>query len=189
MSQTPQGNAPQNAPTGSNGLGIAGFIISLVAICTGFLLSPIALLLSVIALFKRPKGFAVAGTIIGGLGSLVLVVTAVFLISFGSQMLALGMKGFKAWQTLQQGDARVQQARQDEGELPSTEAGTELVEDLKDPWGQSLRYKRKNNDYRVLSAGPDQQFGTGDDLRFKLGTVHVGSDSSFGQGSAGQNQP
>src|SRR5438105_4112972 len=53
----------------TNGLGIAGFIISLLAIPTLGLLSPVALLLSLIALLRRPRGFAFAGFIIGLLGT------------------------------------------------------------------------------------------------------------------------
>src|SRR6056297_1203570 len=54
----------------SNTLGTAGFVTSLVGWVTCGVLCPIGLLLSVIALFKAPRGMAIAGTIIGGLGSL-----------------------------------------------------------------------------------------------------------------------
>jgi hypothetical protein len=182
MSQSQQATAGAGESAGKNGLGIAGFVTSLVAICTGFLLSPIALLLSAIALFKKPKGFAIAGTIIGGLGSIVLAIGAILVVSAGSTIVAMGWQGYQAWQTLQQGDGRIQQARQNEGQLPETQAGRQMVDDIQDPWGQTLRYERQGGDYRVISAGPDKQFGTGDDLRFKQGKLHMGSDSSFGQG-------
>ena len=54
----------------SNGLAIAGFVCSLLGLFTGFLLSPIGLILSLVAL-GRPggRGFAVAGVVIGLLGS------------------------------------------------------------------------------------------------------------------------
>jgi len=61
-------------PPSQNGLGIAGFVISLVAIpCTCGFLSPVALLLSLIALQSRPRGLAIAGTILSGLGTTFLV--------------------------------------------------------------------------------------------------------------------
>jgi len=35
---------------------------------------------------------------------------------------------------------------------------------LKDPWGTEMRYESGKDGYRVLSAGADRAFGTGDDL-------------------------
>ena len=45
----------------TNGLGLAGFIVSLVGICSGGVLSPIGLVLSIVGLFREPRGFAIAG--------------------------------------------------------------------------------------------------------------------------------
>ena len=49
-----------------NVLGIIGFVLSLIPLTYGggILLSSIALILSFIALFKRPRGFAIAGFVI-----------------------------------------------------------------------------------------------------------------------------
>lgn len=51
-------------PKKSNALGLTGFILSLLSPCTCGLLAPIALLLSIIGLFKEPRGLATAGTVI-----------------------------------------------------------------------------------------------------------------------------
>ena len=57
-------------PPPSNSLGISGFVVSLAGVVVTFgFLCPIGLILSLIALRKEPRGFAVAGTIIGLLGS------------------------------------------------------------------------------------------------------------------------
>ena len=64
--QTANVYVPQNP---RNGLGLAGFITSIVGWITFGLLCPIGLLLSIIALFKAPRGFAIAGLVIGVLGS------------------------------------------------------------------------------------------------------------------------
>ena len=50
----------------SNVLGIIGFVLSLIPLTYGggILIWSIALILSFIALFKRPRGFAVAGFVI-----------------------------------------------------------------------------------------------------------------------------
>lgn len=53
----------------SNGLGVAGFVLSLVGFLSCGLLSPLALLLSFIALFKPPRGLAIAGFVLGLVGS------------------------------------------------------------------------------------------------------------------------
>jgi type II secretion system protein G len=74
---SPQYQAPvqqvivQQAP--SNGLGTAGFVISLIGFLTCGLLCPLGLLLSFFGILKPPRGLAIAGTILGGLGSLWLV--------------------------------------------------------------------------------------------------------------------
>ncbi len=36
--------------------------------------------------------------------------------------------------------------------------------DLQDPWGTAMRYEPAGAGFRVLSAGPDRHFGSGDDL-------------------------
>lgn len=84
----------QPAPPRSNGLGIAAFIVSLVAIFTGGILSPIALLLALIALFRRPRGFAFAGFILGGLGTLFLVVWLAFFGVLGFSCLNMGRQAY-----------------------------------------------------------------------------------------------
>ncbi len=93
MSQHPQHPQPpqerpqvvyQQAP--SNGLGVAGFVVSLVGflVCGG-LVCPIGVIMSAVALGREPKGFAIAGLIIGLLGSAWLVI---FFIFFGFAALA-----------------------------------------------------------------------------------------------------
>ena len=62
----------------SNGLGVAGFVTSLVSLLftCGFL-SPISLLLSLIGLTKKPRGFAIAGSLISGLQLLLILIIGV----------------------------------------------------------------------------------------------------------------
>src|SRR4051794_39566029 len=65
--QTPVNYTVIQPPT--NGLGLAGFITSLVGLVTCGVISPVGLILSLIGLMKSPRGFAVAGTILGLIGS------------------------------------------------------------------------------------------------------------------------
>src|SRR5688572_31071314 len=65
---------PVAPPASSNGLGVAGLIVSIVGWLTCGLLCPIGVLLSLFGLFKRPRGLAIAGLVVGLAGSLFLVV-------------------------------------------------------------------------------------------------------------------
>ena len=48
-------------------------------------------------------------------------------------------------------------ARDNDGALPQTEAGNELLSDFKDPWGLPLVYTQQNSrTCRILSTGPDK---------------------------------
>ncbi len=65
-------------PRRSNGLGVAGFVVSLVGVFTLGLLCPVGLLLSLMALLRSPRGFAFAGVVIGLLGTIFLAVMVSF---------------------------------------------------------------------------------------------------------------
>ncbi len=66
--------------SGGNGFGLAGFIISLVSVLTVFLLAPLGLILSLIGLRKAPRGLAIAGAVIGGIFTLLLLLLAAILL-------------------------------------------------------------------------------------------------------------
>ena len=66
----------------SNGLGVSGFILSLIGLIFG-LIHPIAIIslfigfiLSFIGLFRKPRGFAIAGFLIGLISILVIIAFA-----------------------------------------------------------------------------------------------------------------
>ncbi len=89
--QNPQPVFLNQEPTQSNGIGIAGFILSVLAIFVGWvpflgwLVWVLGLILSFIGVFKAPKGFAIAGLII----SLIGVVLFIFL--FGAIFALIGL--------------------------------------------------------------------------------------------------
>ena len=70
----------QNVEKKSNGIGIAGFVFALVAVFLGWVpilnwvLWAIGALLSIIGLFKKPRGFAVAGFVISFISVILLIV-------------------------------------------------------------------------------------------------------------------
>lgn len=55
----------QQAPSAEkNGLGTAGFVLSLIALFFGWIIWILGLIFSFIGVFKRPRGLAIAGLII-----------------------------------------------------------------------------------------------------------------------------
>lgn len=156
---------PQSAPT--NILGIIGFITSILGLVTCGLLAPVGLILSGIALFKAPRGFAIAGTVISLIGS-------VFL-AFWGFVIVMGVLGLQAAGGALSTVAVLAEARQAvEGERRASGTtdvlddarGNEIASRFTDGWGQPLRYERQGDTFRILSAGPDKTFGTADDLDF-----------------------
>ncbi|MDR1984007.1 MAG: hypothetical protein LBQ28_04195 [Prevotellaceae bacterium] len=71
----------------SNGLGIAGFVLALIALflgwipVLGWILWILGLIFSCIGLFKVPKGFAIAGFIISIISFIVLVTAIASLVA------------------------------------------------------------------------------------------------------------
>lgn len=52
----------------------------------------------------------------------------------------------------------------DSDDYPSDEAGSAMIAHLKDEWGNSLVYRRKDELYLIVSPGPDGILDTADDL-------------------------
>lgn len=74
----------------SNGLGVAGFVLSILGWITCGLLLPFGLLFSFIGLFKRPRGLAIAGFVISSVGAL-LAVSVVAIIGIGGAAALIGI--------------------------------------------------------------------------------------------------
>jgi len=81
----------QQEPNQSNGIGTAGFVLSVMAVFVGWIpflgwfIWFLGLVLSFIGIFKAPKGFAIAGLII----SLIGIVMLIFL--FGAIFALIGL--------------------------------------------------------------------------------------------------
>ena len=170
----------------TNGLGIAGFVCSLVGLCSGGVLSPVGLILSLIALGKRPRGFAIWGVVLGALGScgILLALLLVPLVIAGA-LAAAGLAGFAAviagaggTDIESQFDMAVLSLNTEEriaqstgGVLPATldEAAPGVSERLKtDAWGNAYNFEltEGGTKYRLYSAGPDGVPKTADDVVF-----------------------
>lgn len=73
-------------------MGIAGFVLSLLGLVSCGLLSPIGLILSWIGMYREPKGLAIAGFVMGLIGSFWLFVA----LAFGLFAVVLGLLGIAA---------------------------------------------------------------------------------------------
>ncbi len=167
--------APRTSET--NGVGLAGFIISLLGLVgTCGLLSPIGLILSLVGLGKEPRGFAIAGTIIGAIGSLWLLgVIAIFALAASvvaaavagalGLVVALGVLGFDDAAEIYEGIEDYYQAN---GRVPAQLSDIQGLsqEQLTDAWGNTFEYEVVDggNAFFLRSVGKDGQAGTGDDL-------------------------
>ena len=156
----------------ANALGIAGFVVSLVGlVCTVGVLSPIGLLLSLFALFKPPRGFAIAGVVVGTLGTVLAAAVGVGLwmvwLGLGKAAEVLGPH-FDTASELIAIDGKVRGAYDSSGDPPSEEKGNALVSEHLDGWGRPFRYVLSPDTrqflWKVESAGEDGSFGTPDDI-------------------------
>ncbi|UUO08938.1 hypothetical protein M4951_11610 [Blastopirellula sp. J2-11] len=153
-----------------NSMGVFGFFVSLFGLVfTLGAISPVGLLISLMALFHPRRGFAVAGVLFGLMG------TALIAAIVGTATVAADAYHHYAHEMpqIEQTLAHLDEAivvietdRQAKGELPEGVDGNKLVLPITDAWEQSLRYEPEDSgQYAVRSAGPDQQFDTPDDLR------------------------
>lgn len=156
MSQMPQDDfALEFQQPRSNTLGLVGFILS-------FCLSPIGLILSLIGLGKPPRGFAIAGVVIGLLGTCLWI--------GGGMVVFWGVRVARETQEVTSGVGAIQtaltQAKGPDGKYPADLTGLSLGAQANDPWGRPYKYERTPDGlgYMLTSAGKDGQPDTGDDI-------------------------
>lgn len=154
----------------SNGLGIAGFVVSLVGLlggCFGLMvLCPLGLIFSLIALGKPPRGFAIAGTVIGALGSVwLLLAMLLFGGIFAGVLGAAAVLGGDLRQTATVNE-RIDAFWTAQGRLPADMAELEA----KNPTGIApadlhVQYtKDGESTYTLKAPGLDKKMGTSDDI-------------------------
>lgn len=157
---------PTQPPASKNTLGLVGFIVSLVGSLGCGLGAPIGLIISLIALRRQPKGFAIAGMIIGILGSIYLVWMGMWVVS---GLLDIGRTINESARTVgaaQPARDAIVAARNTSGSLPSEIEGNAIVSKHVDAWQTPFRYKLVDGAFSIISAGEDKRFDTGDDVVF-----------------------
>jgi hypothetical protein len=148
-------------------LGIAGFVVSLVAFLTCGLISPIALMLSLFALFKRPRGFAIAGSMLALLGTAMLSLAVFLPLAAARESRRQHEHDRAEAQTREHiatAVALVEQSRAQNGGLPRDSIGQQMILGVMDGYGGELHYRRIDDArFEVRSAGRDGIFHNADD--------------------------
>ena len=166
----------QRQSQGWNWWAFFGFPMSLFALVFTFgLLSPVALLLNLIGLRKRPRKLATAGTLVSLIGTSILVFFVVG--GVASQMhdhhaqqramARIEIQKATAATRVVLSDATaelVEFVEDNEGFLPSDIDACILMLKHEDAWGEPLRYDELQKGGVVRSAGPDCIFDNDDDL-------------------------
>jgi membrane-bound ClpP family serine protease len=161
----------------ANALGIIGFILSLIGLA-GICIPPVGLLavigviLSFIGLFRAPRGLAIAGLLVGLLGSLFVAFYTVLFIMFGIAS-AAGFGQFVPRLECLVDFLQIQQAvatyRATKNTYPTTlEDLTSLDQDAKvDHWGHPYHFSVdvQTGEVTLLSDGADGIAGNDDDIK------------------------
>ena len=155
----------------SNGMGVAGFVVSLIGLVgTCGLLCPLGFLFSLIGLGKEPRGLAIAGTVIGGVGCLFLSVLAIYIFAIlGDFGMDWGFESDevrieRSEEAVEEAAELIEQKREELSRLPSAGDGNRLISTVTDGWQRSLMYVVEGGAYDVISAGPDAEFFNDDDI-------------------------
>ncbi|MEL6497185.1 MAG: DUF4190 domain-containing protein [Planctomycetota bacterium] len=152
----------------SNSLGLAGFIVSLAGWITCGALCPVGLILSLCALGKRPRGFAIAGVVLGLPGVLFFL-----LFGFGLIFAVLGigaaatLAAVVAGQQLKLAQAQaVLRAEYAETSTLPDETGAQALFVAELGWEpDEVRYIRNSDtSFTLIEPGQDGAFDTSDDL-------------------------
>ncbi|MBL8746857.1 MAG: DUF4190 domain-containing protein [Phycisphaerae bacterium] len=160
--QSPEPWADQPRPAATNVLGIVGFVLA-------FCLSPIGLILSLVALAKPPRGFAIAGSVVGLIGTIVWVVLGLGMF-FGGDIIVKAF-GLGADHGIIESQLNSYAAAHN-GEIPADLVTAGVPESArKDPWDHEYKFVRSDDgkSWTLTSASFDGQFGTADDAVFTKG--------------------
>lgn len=151
----------------SNSLGVAGVIVSTVGLLTCGLLSPIGLLFSLLGLLKAPRGAALAGTVIGAFGTLLLGIIG---ISFIGLLQAIG-PGFESIRDAfvgLGGSVSIKQYYDQHGQLPDDATGQQELTKMLGELAGDVQYRQVDDQqFEIRLLGPDRVWDTADDRIYK----------------------
>ncbi len=156
-----------------------GFPFSLFSLLTAGVLSPFALMMNLIALRKRPRRLATAGTIVSLIGTGILATIVV-----GTSMMAAHRhheqemaqisrankkNAAKTASVLNEVSGEFEMYRdKHDGVLPDAIDANMVALSYKDAWGHELRFDSERDHAILRSPGPDKKFNTQDDITRKI---------------------
>lgn len=156
---------PPKPPT--NGWGTAGFIFSIFGIFTGGLLSPVALLMCMLGLRKKPRSFAMIGFLLSLLGSAFLASVVAIPVIAAHRHHEHRMQRDQiemTYRSVQAVVSTIEAQAQLAGERLDGFSGNAITIQHKDAWETDLRFDEGEEGFAVRSAGPDRHFDTQDDV-------------------------
>ncbi|QDU75182.1 hypothetical protein Pan97_22060 [Bremerella volcania] len=165
-----ESNQCHHKKSSTNVLGAWGFGISLFGLLMTFgLLCPLGLLLSFFGLFAKKRGIAIAGTIIGGIGTTIVAIGVGSIAMAASAVHHYQVEVPKIEETrhvLDTACVEIESYRQENNKLPEGIEGNKLVLKFEDAYGNAVRYEPEDDGrFAIRSAGIDGKFDTSDDLR------------------------
>lgn len=147
-----------------NGLGIAGFVVSLTGLLLAFgLICPLGILLSFFGLFKKPRGIAVAGLLVGVLGTALPLLAGYAIVKSHEVREKQIQAEHETDVALEKSFLEIERFRREHQRVPAGIEGNKMVVQYEDGWDRELRYDVYPRRYVVRSAGPDGEFETRDD--------------------------
>lgn len=159
---------PPAQPQPTNTPGLVGFILSLTGLIAPCMF-PIGMIVSLFGMGKQPKGLAIAGLIIGAIGSLILF--AVLLI-YGAMIFAcIGLAStmqpvMETENAIMEASTQIEDYYFENDEYPDDATGNSLISGITDGWEHALQYELDEDavdGYIIRSPGADGVFDTDDD--------------------------
>lgn len=162
-----------------NWWGFWGFGFSIMSLMTAGFLSPLALLVNLVGMRRRPRKLATAGLVISIIGSLMLtgiVTTAIashrhreHRVRAHHEAVLVQSQVKDTQKVLAQAQSEFDEYRDaNQGKLPAWIEANMVAIKHTDAWGQSIRFDPENGFAQLRSAGPDQIFDTRDDVLVKV---------------------
>lgn len=160
-----------------NTIGLIGLVVSVLGIITCGLLSPLGLVISLVALVKPPRALAIAGVVLGAIGTVVF-----FWFGVAAMLNVFDLSNVREGVEVERRDGAQSFAEQtavvirnwhaEQGVLPPVDVGQQLLSGRQDAWARTLRYALLDADrFEIRSSGPDQLFGTDDDIVYRESVV------------------
>lgn len=172
-------------PRPRNPLGILGFVVSLVALVFTFgLLSPLGLLISSLAMYRRPRRLATAGVVLGLLPTLIwglLVVGTISGVHQQRQRARIERQTAITESQLAEAWNAIDAFQREHDRLPSGIEGNKLAVLHEDAWQRPLRYEIYPDQIVIRSSGPDGDFESRDDIlrNHQVGRAAIASIESL----------